>query len=313
MTVEHWENYYRGGALVSCPLSAEPNYTKEVREAWVDFFSALPDGARILDLGTGNGPIALIAKETAATLSRTFRIDAVDLADIDPPAHVENGESLFDGIRFHARVRTEDLPFADASMDAISGQYVLEYTDVGQSLNEIVRVLAPGGRCRFILHHRDSAVVLNALESLQHAKLAIHDLKLLRKLERFCETSAVSAAAAEPARRAMLDAGLTIGETAKRAANPMFLNYLLSSVGTLLQAKSRLSQGELVRQQMRFEREIRSWIRRLEDLTAASLSEDDLRSLIDTARGLGLCDIEYRPQMQDVDQLIGWRLTMSRP
>ncbi len=100
-TSEHWESYYRG-ALVSCPMGLEPNYTGEVRDAWVTFFATLPDGARVLDVGTGNGAVALIARETAGTLGRRFEVHGVDLAQIDPTRHVKNGEVLPAGHHVHS-------------------------------------------------------------------------------------------------------------------------------------------------------------------------------------------------------------------
>ncbi len=77
MTLDHWAAYYRGGALVSCPVNAGLNYDQDVRDAWVRFFSSLPDGARILDIGTGNGAVALIAKEMAAERSRELHVTGV--------------------------------------------------------------------------------------------------------------------------------------------------------------------------------------------------------------------------------------------
>ena len=86
MTSDHWASYYRSGALVSCPTNPEPYYTMEVRDAWVRFFAALADGDRVLDIGTGNGPVALIARQTAEENTRSYRIDGVDLAATESPS-----------------------------------------------------------------------------------------------------------------------------------------------------------------------------------------------------------------------------------
>ena len=66
LSLEQWETYYRGGAIATCPMGPDGDYDLEVRQAWVEFFSTLPEGARILDVGTGNGVVALIAAETAS-------------------------------------------------------------------------------------------------------------------------------------------------------------------------------------------------------------------------------------------------------
>jgi len=91
MTVEHWEAYYRGGAIATCPMGPGTCYTLELRELWIAFFASLADGARVLDLGTGNGAIVLLAKEAAASTGRRFEIHGADLASIDPARHVPDG------------------------------------------------------------------------------------------------------------------------------------------------------------------------------------------------------------------------------
>jgi ubiquinone/menaquinone biosynthesis C-methylase UbiE len=310
MTLEHWAAYYRGGAIVSCPTTTDPNYTLEVRDAWVEFFSALPDGARILDLGTGNGPVALIAKETAANLSRSFIIDAVDLAVIDPPQHVPDGESLFEGIRFHSGVSTEALPFDDSTMDRVSGQYILEYTDAKKTIAETGRVLIPGGRCQFILHHGDSLVVRNAAESLRHADLALRDKQVMRKFRRYCEAD--TPRKAETAKNNLLSVGAELQATATNSENPLFLQYLIDSVNRLLQHRQQLGPGEMLRQTDRLERELKYWVRRLKDLVAAARSSDDMEAIVNLAAERRFRDVSYVQQFQDKHNLVGWRLHMTK-
>ncbi len=148
MSVEHWETYYRGGALATCPIGPDANYTLDIRDAWVEFFASFPNGARILDVGTGNGAVALIARDAATAAGTQLEIHGSDLALIDPPRQVRGGETMFGGITFHPGVATERLPFEAASLDGVSAQFALEYTDVDRSLREISRVLKPGGRVR---------------------------------------------------------------------------------------------------------------------------------------------------------------------
>lgn len=311
MKLDHWESYYRGGALVSCPTNPEPYYTMEVREAWVSFFSTLDDGDRVLDLGTGNGPVALIAKQTAAENIRTFRIDGVDLANIDPPQYVPDGMALLSGIDFHAGVSTESLPFEDSSFDAISGQYIVEYTDIRKTFGECARVLNSNGRCRFILHHLNSIIVTNAVESLRQADLVLHETKTLRKFRRYCERAHDAPGRAETARRQLYDAGTSLEQAARTSLNPLLLRFVIDSVSTLLSNRSKLGRGQMLQQTALLEKELKNWICRLQDLVAAALSEKELRDAIDSAKTLGFRDIDSELQWQGGDNLVGWRLTMS--
>jgi len=313
MNLGHWESYYKSGALVSCPTNPEPYYTLEVREAWVSFFSALDDRDRILDLGTGNGPVALIAKQTAGEYSRVYRIDGVDLANIDPPQHVPDGKNLLSGIDFHARVSAEALPFESSSFAAISGQYILEYTDVGKTIRECARVLRPSGRCRFILHHLESIVLANAVESLRQADLVLKETKTLRKFRRYCEQAHDAPARVETSRQQLIEAGKRLEEEAQNSLNPLLLRYVIDAVSTLLSNRNRLSRGQMLQQTALLERELKNWICRLQDLVAAALSAEELQAIIDDATELGFHDIDQQLQWQGGDQLVGWRLTMSGP
>lgn len=312
MNLNHWETYYRGGALVSCPTNTEPNYSMEVREAWASFFGELPDGARILDVGCGNGPVALIAKETAHEKSRNFDIDAVDLAAIDPVHNVRNGAVLFQGIRFHSGVSTESLPFDTACMDAVCGQYIIEYTDVSRTLSEIARVLRHGGACQFILHHVDSIVVKNARESLHHAELALREAKIMRLFRRYCEKLERSPASAAAAGRELFDVGKKLQKAAQDSDNPLLLQFILDSIDALLQQRDRMTRGQLLKATNRLEHELRNWIRRLNDLSRGAQSDDDIAGIISKAEKAGFDSINSAAQYQESDNLVGWRMTMSR-
>jgi ubiquinone/menaquinone biosynthesis C-methylase UbiE len=310
VSLKHWETYYRGGALVSCPTNTEPNYSKELREAWVSFFARLPDGARILDVGCGNGPVALIAKETATDLNRTFQIDAVDLAEIDPVRCVPNGETLFEGIRFHPGVSTENLPFNTSCMDAVCGQYIIEYTDVSRTLGEIARVSRPGGACQFILHHMDSIVVRNARESLRQANFALDEAKVVRLFRRYCEKLDQSPARAQSVRRALFDVGARMQNAAEASENPLFLQFVIDSINALLQHRGRISHGLLLRETNRLDHELKNWVRRLHDLVSGAQSEEDIAGIMSKAEELAFIAINSKTQVQDSDNLVGWRLNM---
>ena len=312
MTLDHWASYYRGGALVSCPVNAGLNYDQEVRDEWVTFFAALPDGARILDIGTGNGAIALIAKETGAERSRDFRVKAVDLAEIDPPKYVPDGAKVLAGIEFSGGVSTEALPFEESGFDAISGQYIVEYTDVPATLRECARVLAPGGVCQFILHHEDSIVVANARESLHQAARIRDETRLIAQFRRYCELLGESADRAEPARQGFIAAGRELEEEAGSSSNPLFLNFVLDSITRLLENRQPLGRAGLLEQVDRLERVLAEWASRLDDLVSAALDASDMQRLAAEAEADGFQDIAYELQMQGGATLVGWRLHMRR-
>lgn len=312
-SLRHWEAYYRGGALASCPLRPDAGYSQELRDVWVEFFSALPDGARILDVGTGNGAIALIAAQAAAAAAMRFEIHGTDLAQIDPARDVPEGARLFAGIRFHPQVATESLPFESGSFDGVSGQYSLEYTKVDRALHEIHRVLKPGGRAQFILHHADSVVARNARESLAHTALVLQDTKVLRKLRRFADAEQRSSPAMRGARNDLNEALGILDVAAARSRNALTLHVALDAVHKLLDARRSLSVAALGREIDRFESELRAAGRRLEDLLRCGQTQEDMQRIAVLAAAEGFEMRELNPQFHAASNLVGWRLRLARP
>ena len=116
----------------------------------------LPDGARVLDVGTGPGriPRALAAARPGWT------IEAVDL----DPAMIEYGRRHDPGQQVTYTVGdVADLPYPDGSFDLIvTSMSQHHWKNVEGALRELHRVLRPGGRlwiydARFVLRRATRA------------------------------------------------------------------------------------------------------------------------------------------------------------
>jgi len=313
MTVEHWETYYRGGAIATCPMGAGTSYSLELRDLWLGFFTSLAAGARVLDLGTGNGAIALFAKEAASSTGRRLEIHGADLASIDPAHHVPNGAALFEGIEFHPGMANERLGFESASFDAVSGQYALEYGDTAESLAEVGRVLRHGGRALFVLHHDQSVLVGNARESLAQGALVLEETKILRKLRRHAAAERSSAAAAR-ATSAELAADVgRLQQAASRSVTPHLLHVVIDGVQKLLGLRRELGAAGFEREVDRFERDVRAGVRRLQDLVRHAHSAEQMHAMVATARGIGFECSGAELQYHSHENLVGWRLALTLP
>lgn len=315
MSLEQWETYYRGGAIATCPTGPDGGYDLEVREAWVEFFSLLPEGARILDVGTGNGVVALIAMETASARGRNWEIHATDLAQIDPPRHVPDGERRLAGIIFHAGVATENMPFEPESFDAVSGHYALEYADTTAALAEIHRVLKPGGDAQFIIHSADSLLVQSARRSLLQAELVLVETKVFRRLHRLVTMETVAPGTTERATtelRAAIQALKRGLQQARDVGDGLVLGVTLDAVQKLLVARKEMKPQAVGLEVDRAEGELRASVRRLNDLLAHARTEQDMEGLEKDAAAAGFTLIERMPQYHGGKHLVGWQLQLHR-
>lgn len=310
--VGHWEAYYRGGGLATCPMAADGSYDGEVREAWERFFSLLPQSAALLDVCTGNGVIPLLAKAFADEQGHSFAIHGADLAAIAPQRDVADGRRRFDGIEFHPNVATEALPFPAASYDAVTGQYALEYTDVNAALAEIRRVLRPGGHAQFILHHRDSILVRNAHESLEQAALVRSETRVYPLLRRLIAAEREDPQRAAEAAAELNGAAATLHAALGRARSPLILHVTLDALRKLWELRVRLSPDDLSAEIDKVENELQASVERLEDLAGHALSEADMEALAGRAAGIGLAIAEMTPQYHAGENLVGWRLRLIR-
>ena len=249
---ERWAEFWRSGALTSLPEAYAGNYAGAVREFWREQFSYLKPGARVLDIGTGNGAIALLAARHGAEHGLDFEIQAVDRAPVDPATNLE-GEAakLARGIHFRGGVCVESLPFEDAGFDLITSQYALEYTRIEQSARELARVLAPGGRLALLLHRSDARPVEGAREAVSQVT-AIHDSGLLAAAEKLFERMATNRAAGRPSAALAEDREAEAARKAvnravaglQRAAAGMRDPYLIQhSLSVLRQVHHEISSG----------------------------------------------------------------------
>lgn len=98
--------------------------------------SRVPPGSNVLDVATGTGAVARRLLERGCTVTGL---------DQSPEMLRVARAGLGDRARF-VEGRAEQLPFEDASFDALTFTYLLRYVeDPGAVLRELARVVRPGG------------------------------------------------------------------------------------------------------------------------------------------------------------------------
>ena len=315
MSVEHWENYFRGGQLATCPTGPDGGYDLELADIWRAFLEPLGATAVVVDVATGNGAVLALAADLSRQLNRTWSLHGCDLARIDPVRDVRDGPERFSGVQFHPGVATESLPFADGSVDAVCGQYALEYSDRAVALREVARVLKTGGRAQFVLHHADSKLMLNARASLAECEQVLVEWNVFPRLRQVLSMGAEDAVQ----RHVALEDLQRLVRQLKEAVVPpeapgggLIVRATLDAVQQLLEMRSRWPASAVVPEVARAEREVKASKQRLLDLVARASDDAALQSTIASAEPAGLICVTQDRQFHAETNLVGWRLVFSR-
>ncbi|MCB0972091.1 MAG: class I SAM-dependent methyltransferase [Acidimicrobiales bacterium] len=119
----------------------DPEYTEQI----LPIAASLLEGRqRVLDVGTGEGQVARLAAEGGAAV----------VAGVDPTSAQIVEAANRGGGPVYARAGADALPFPDGAFDAVVACLVFEHIDaVDEAIDEVARVLEPGGRFAFFLNH----------------------------------------------------------------------------------------------------------------------------------------------------------------
>jgi len=305
-----WQDYWQQGQLACC-LSDDlrAGYDGLLAETWTDFFARLTDRASILDVCTGNGGTAILAAKAARELSRNFDILGVDLAPIDPAAHVKIDPGLIRAIRFQGGVDAAALPFEDDRFDVVTSQFGIEYAGLDRPGVEAARVLKNGGRLRFVVHATKGIAEEGAR----------HELALVPTLG--------SARLHEALRRALmavesLNCGQGTRPEAERAVehfigeiedldNKLKDNPNQATILTLGRRLLRLFEAmetsaipDILREVDASERSVEAHLLRLEALAAAASTEEEIIAAVNTLIGAGV-DARHHA-LTDGPDMLAW-------
>jgi len=237
---DDWNRYWEHGFMTSCRNAFAGNYEGELQEVWHRLFEQLPTGARVLDICTGNGAIAMIANAWSRENGAGFEIHGIDSAAIRPHETVKTDRELLDGIQFHPETPAEATGLADACFNAITGQYAYEYTDEGRTPAELARIAAPGALIQLVVHHTDSIVMETSRAELENCGLIFDETGIFEHARAMIEIVASVAPEArkelqhnpeaERRREQLNDAAARVSDALRRSPHPQLLQMTLDKV-----------------------------------------------------------------------------------
>jgi ubiquinone/menaquinone biosynthesis C-methylase UbiE len=327
LTSDQWTQFWRRDSVTTFARQFNTNYDGEFGEFWDRQFSALPRGARIVDLATGNGAIALLAQQYSIAHAAAFEVIGIDYAEIDP-ARVLAGHAdlapLLAHIDFRRGVRIEATGLPNGCADLLTSQYGFEYGERDAALAEARRVLAPGGRMALIVHHRQSTVVELAREGLSQVRLCLQKEEIDKRVTALVKAMGEAASAADRSRlkanpkterlRQKINASIArINQRAERYRDPE--GFIGVVVPNFLKVFGEHKNASL-NAKLKYLRDVResfdAFRERMADLTAAALSPEDFDGLIAACEAAGLGVVE-RGLLHYNGDLMGWTLVLNKP
>ena len=316
---ESWNKYWEHGFLTSCRNAFSGNYDGSLKTVWEDFLLQLPHGARILDICTGNGAIAIIANELSLEKGLAFEIHGIDSAAIRPMETVKTDRHLLEGIVFHGETPAEQTPFEDRIFQAITGQYAFEYTDEKRCISELARVMAAGGALQLVIHHTESIVMETSREEVRNGRIIFeetgifdHAQSMMKIMGEADTPDARKALASNPDaernRNQLNEAAGRLSEALRSSAHPQLLQMAMDKVAEAYRMLDEKGPEAALEHLGTSQQMLTANIARLEDLMAAGRSPDQIDAILGNLDSAGF---ETRPAEEirhEGGPLMGWLL-----
>lgn len=172
-----WHDTLYGAAYTSGGISHPA-----IQTFWDDFFRAARakyDTPKIIDIASGNGAVVECAKSAFGGQLPNFTCLDVSASAIDileqrfPAVHTIVADAC-------------QIPLDSAGYDIATSQFGIEYAGL-EAIDEIARLIAPGGQLALLLHnraggiYRECAASLDAIERTQVAKFIPYSIAMFEK------------------------------------------------------------------------------------------------------------------------------------
>ena len=314
--LEQWSRFWQQGFITTFGAKQANNYDGVVRNFWVDHFLELPAGTRILDIATGNGAIATLAAEVGDKYDKNFFVAATDLAAINSEIIVDSETSrLREKICFHSHTPCERQPFEDAYFDFVSSQFGFEYSNIELTIREIRRVLAPGGKFISIAHHVDSRLIKSSRDELDVYHSALDELDLFGNFREYLAALGDPNGSPQKLARAMRLArplsqriNTVMDSFRQRHPDDECGREIVNAISHLARSARNTNKAKLFAAVRAAEQEFQFARARIRDMIGASLGEEQIDTLAQTARVAGFESVRFQEFYGEDGGLAGWQI-----
>lgn len=314
LSADQWATYWQHRTITSFHGHFQHNYDGSIKQFWDAQFSSQPPHARILDLGTGNGALALLAAEYSRNHDKEFLITAIDFADIDPTQLIYTQpelRELLESIEFIGKRLMESTALPGASWNLVMSQFGFEYGDTTRTLDEIERLLVPHkGRFCAMIHHQDSAILSQARDAIEQLVLcgespapgiAKQLAYLQEKVDRQGRLEKADQQKAEKLHKSFLEELTQLQNQEERFLDPSALHLFTNSLILLFDRSNaeRLTPQQRLQAIRQLKQDNETYMLRMQDLLSAAFSDENFDSLLQALQYRGFKVETFAPVLYD--------------
>jgi SAM-dependent methyltransferase len=318
-----WTRYWNKAVLHSCPDAFHQNYADEILAFWQGFFKKIKTTASLLDIATGNGAVALLARDVADSLGRTFHIEGIDAATIKPLEAAKKRGLNAEGIVFHSGTPAENTGYPDRMFDAACSQYGLEYSRLEESVPELSRILKPGGHVGLLMHHSHSAAAATSRAELAALGYLVEQTPLLGTARWLVNRLQAEGPSADPMllmqdvqAKTQVELFGTQRDLVIQYANSHphagFLTDITTQTSRILQYIPSDGIDTASRNLDILEEEVHAHRARLQAMITACMDEDAVQSFVKLMENSGFSVDSCHPVYRNQSDLLGWAVLGHR-
>lgn len=303
--MKHWSQYWNAVHSLSSfsEGSAAEGYEAEIKNFWIQASDGLEQEAVIVDIGTGNGALAVLFNDYGKEQKRQWQVHGVDAAVIAPQELEKRNSQLagrFAGIEFHAETNMAAMPFADASVDCVVSQFAFEYGDEEATLKEIARILKPNGRFVMMGHHKKSLLHHSTETGLNVLQHTLHETPLFIQAELYLRLAAQALQQVDIATYQASQEGMATGKTVEwllhyiqdkyqKADEKIWVTDISRRVINVISEVKNATQAAQGLRELNVQYQtLVGHALRLKDMTAAAKTETQMKKMVSTAKTVGL-------------------------